>query len=142
MAQAEKVGMAHDRRFVWNGVSVAFYRYLDDWQTHRLRTVQPKDRTIVPMAFSLGMTARQFRQSPVNRLGILTHYRRPKFCMPKHTPMIERRLRQFRRQHCGSVRIDETYIKIRGKWRYLHRAIDKHGNPVDSADGEARSRSR
>jgi len=24
-----------------------------------------------------------------------------------------------------------TYVKIRGKWRYLYRAIDKHGNPVD-----------
>ncbi len=45
--------------------------------------------------------------------------------------MIEKRLRQFRRPHCGSVRIDETYVKIRGKWRYLYRAIDKHGNPVD-----------
>ena len=22
-------------------------------------------------------------------------------------------------------------IKIRGQWRYLYRAIDKHGNPVD-----------
>jgi hypothetical protein len=46
-------------------------------------------------------------------------------------PMIEERLRQFRQPHCGSVRIDETYVKIRGKWRYLYRAIDKHGNPVD-----------
>ncbi len=45
--------------------------------------------------------------------------------------MIEKRLGQFRRPHCGSVRIDETYVKIRGKWRYLYRAIDKHGNPVD-----------
>src|SRR3954463_13543941 len=33
--------------------------------------------------------------------------------------------------HCGSIRVDETYIKIRGQWRYLYRAIDKHGNPVD-----------
>ena len=48
-----------------------------------------------------------------------------------YAPMIEKRLRQFRRPHCGSVRIDETYVKIRGKWRYLYRAIDKHGNPVD-----------
>jgi transposase-like protein len=24
-----------------------------------------------------------------------------------------------------------TYIKIRGQWRYLYRAIDKHGTPVD-----------
>lgn len=45
--------------------------------------------------------------------------------------MIEKRLRQFRRPHCGSVWIDETYVRIRGKWRYLYRAIDKHGNPVD-----------
>ena len=48
-----------------------------------------------------------------------------------YAPMIEKRLRQFRRPHCGSVRIDETYVKIRGKWRYLYRAIDKHGNPID-----------
>ena len=48
-----------------------------------------------------------------------------------YAPLIEKRLRQFRRPHCGSVRIDETYIKVRGEWRYLYRAVDKHGNPVD-----------
>ena len=48
-----------------------------------------------------------------------------------YAPLIERRLRSFRKPHCGSVRIDETYIKVRGQWRYLYRAIDKHGNPVD-----------
>lgn len=48
-----------------------------------------------------------------------------------YAPVIEKRLRQFRRPHSGSVRVDETYVKIRGKWRYLYRAIDKHGNPID-----------
>jgi transposase, IS6 family len=48
-----------------------------------------------------------------------------------YAPVIERRLRAFRKPHCGSVRIDETYVKVRGQWRYLYRAIDKHGNPVD-----------
>lgn len=48
-----------------------------------------------------------------------------------YAPVIEKRLRQFRKPHCGSVRIDETYIKVCGEWRYLYRAIDKHGNPVD-----------
>jgi IS6 family transposase len=48
-----------------------------------------------------------------------------------YAPLIERRLRAFRKPHCGSVRIDETYVKVRGQWRYLYRAIDKHGNPVD-----------
>jgi transposase-like protein len=48
-----------------------------------------------------------------------------------YAPVIEKRLRQLRRPHCGSVRIDETYVKIRGKWLYLYHAIDKHGNPID-----------
>src|SRR5918911_2136087 len=48
-----------------------------------------------------------------------------------YAPLIERRLRAFRQPHCGSVPIDETYVKIRGQWRYLYRAIDKHGTPVD-----------
>src|SRR3954451_22469692 len=48
-----------------------------------------------------------------------------------YAPLIERRLRSFRQPHCGSIRIDETYTKLRGQWRYLYRAIDKHGTPVD-----------
>ena len=48
-----------------------------------------------------------------------------------YAPLIERRLRVFRKPHCGSVRIDETYIRVRGQWRYLYRAVDKHGAPVD-----------
>ena len=48
-----------------------------------------------------------------------------------YAPLIERRLRPFRKAHCGSVRVDETYIRIRGEWRYLYRAIDKHGEAVD-----------
>lgn len=31
----------------------------------------------------------------------------------------------------GSWRIDETYIKLNGKWVYLYRAVDKKGNTVD-----------
>ncbi len=30
-----------------------------------------------------------------------------------------------------SWRMDETYIKVRGKWRYLYRAVDKQGMTID-----------
>src|SRR5689334_12167401 len=39
-----------------------------------------------------------------------------------YAPLIERRLRSFRKPHCGSIRIGETYIKIRGACRKVLRA--------------------
>lgn len=48
-----------------------------------------------------------------------------------YAPLIEKRLRQFHRPHCGSARIDETYVKIRGKWGYLYRAIAGHVAEAD-----------
>ena len=29
-------------------------------------------------------------------------------------------------------RVDETYIKVKGEWAYLYRAVDKLGNTIDS----------
>ena len=28
--------------------------------------------------------------------------------------------------------VDETYVKVKGKWSYLYRAMDREGNLVDS----------
>ena len=30
-----------------------------------------------------------------------------------------------------SWRMDETYIRVKGEWRYLYRAVDKHGQTID-----------
>ena len=50
----------------------------------------------------------------------------------KYAPEIEKRLRwQWRRPHSRSWRVDETYVKVRGQWTYLYRAVDKHGNTID-----------
>jgi len=27
--------------------------------------------------------------------------------------------------------MDETYIKVKGQWKYLYRAVDKEGNTID-----------
>src|SRR5215218_875564 len=35
-----------------------------------------------------------------------------------YASLIERRLWPFRIPHCGSVRVDETYVRVRGEWRY------------------------
>ena len=50
----------------------------------------------------------------------------------KYAPEIEKRLRwHWRRPRSGSWRVDETYVKVRGKWSYLYRAVDKLGNTID-----------
>ncbi len=38
----------------------------------------------------------------------------------------------------GSCSVDETYIKVHGKWCYVYRAIDHNGNLVDSMVSEKR----
>ena len=47
------------------------------------------------------------------------------------TPEFEKRWRRYARPVGGSWRCDETYIKVKGTWMYLYRAVDKTGQTVD-----------
>ena len=49
----------------------------------------------------------------------------------RYAPEIERRLRSRLRPTNDSWRVDETYIRVKGKWVYLYRAVDSTGATVD-----------
>jgi transposase-like protein len=49
----------------------------------------------------------------------------------RYAPKFEKRWRRFAEAVGRSWRIDETYIKIRGEWCYLYRAVDRAGRTVD-----------
>jgi transposase-like protein len=49
----------------------------------------------------------------------------------KLLPLLEKTFRRHKRPVGKSWRMDETYIKVKGKWKYLYRAVDKDGNTVD-----------
>ena len=49
----------------------------------------------------------------------------------KFSPEVEKNMNKRKRQVGSSWRMDETYIKVGGKDRYLYRALDKFGNTVD-----------
>ena len=49
----------------------------------------------------------------------------------KFSPEVEKNMNKRKRQVGSSWRMDETYIKVGGKDRYLYRAVDKFGNTVD-----------
>jgi putative transposase len=46
-------------------------------------------------------------------------------------PLIEKMARKHKRPVGVSWRMDETYIKVKGVWKYLYRAVDKQGKTVD-----------
>ena len=46
-------------------------------------------------------------------------------------PLLEKVFRKHKRPVSGSWRMDETYIKVKGAWKYLYRAVDKEGKTVD-----------
>jgi transposase-like protein len=46
-------------------------------------------------------------------------------------PEFEKRWQRYARSVGRSWRVDETYVKIRGEWCYLYRALDRAGRTVD-----------
>ena len=50
----------------------------------------------------------------------------------KYSPKLEAKFsNHFKRKVGSSWRMDETYIKVKGKWCYLYRAVDKSGATID-----------
>ena len=49
----------------------------------------------------------------------------------KFTPALDQAFRQRKRSVGTSWRMDETYISVKGQWKYLYRAVDKAGRTVD-----------
>jgi putative transposase len=49
-----------------------------------------------------------------------------------YAPLLEEEFRKHHKRKVGnSWRMDETYIKIKGIWKYFYRAVDKEGKTID-----------
>src|SRR3712207_1492210 len=53
-------------------------------------------------------------------VALTTLFRWTQSCAPE----IEKRIRPYLRASDGSWRVDETHVKVKGRWMYLHRAVD------------------
>jgi len=49
----------------------------------------------------------------------------------KYVPLLDQQFRVRKRPDGSSRRLDETYVKVKGNWKYLYRAVDKAGATVD-----------
>lgn len=63
----------------------------------------------------------------------------------KYAPELDKRIRVHLQPTNDSWRVDETYIQIKGEWKYLYRAVDSEGHTLDfmlsaKRDGKAAAR--
>jgi transposase-like protein len=63
----------------------------------------------------------------------------------RYASELDKRVRPHLKPTNDSWRVDETYIEIKGMWKYLYRAVDSEGNPLDfmlsaKRDGKAAAR--
>src|SRR5919108_4381429 len=49
----------------------------------------------------------------------------------KYSPLLEEAFHRRKRPVWVSWRLDETYVKVKGQWRYFYRAVDKMGQTID-----------
>lgn len=62
-----------------------------------------------------------------------------------YAPELDKRCRSHLRPTNDSWRVDETYIEVKGEWKYLYRAVDSLGFTLDfmlSAKRDARAAER
>jgi len=63
----------------------------------------------------------------------------------KYAPELDKRIRPYLHSTNDSWRVDETYIKVKGRWKYLYRSVDSQGNTLDfllSAKRDAKAAER
>ena len=73
---------------------------------------------------------RELREMMMER-GLEISHTTPYRWVQQYAPEIERRTRPYLKRSTDSYRADETYIKIKGKWKYVYRAVDTAGNTLE-----------
>ena len=76
------------------------------------------------------LSFRNIEEMMAERGVFVDHYTLHRWSM-KMLPVLAGAFRRRKRTVGLSWRMDETYIKVRGQWKYLYRAVDKGGDTVD-----------
>jgi transposase-like protein len=67
----------------------------------------------------------------VNERGLDVHHTTIFRWVQHYSPELDKRCRPHLRSTNDSWRVDETYIEVKGKWKYLYRAVDSDSNTLD-----------
>src|SRR4030081_1848367 len=76
------------------------------------------------------LSSRDLVQMMAERGSTLTHTTILRW-VQRYVPEFEKRWSRYARPVGDSWRVDETYLKVKGEWVYLYRAVDNAGRTVD-----------
>lgn len=84
----------------------------------------------VYMKFRFSLSYRELEEMMSMRGATVDHSTLQRW-VRRFSSLIDTQIRKRKKPVGGSWRMDETYIKLNGKWVYLYRAVDKEGHTVD-----------
>ncbi len=84
----------------------------------------------VRLYLTFKLSSRDLAQMMAERGIVLAHTTILRW-VQRYVPDFEKRWNHYARPVGDSWRVDETYIKVRGQWVYLYRAVDKEGRTAD-----------
>ncbi|MGP2408156.1 IS6 family transposase [Yersinia sp. 2545 StPb PI] len=64
-------------------------------------------------------------------LGIIVDHSTLHRCVIRRVPLLDKAFHRHKRSVGRRWRMDETYIKVKGQWKYLYRAVDTAGQTID-----------
>jgi putative transposase len=92
----------------------------------------PKDVTLFAMFFYVRYTVSyRYLEEIMAERGVIVDHATLNRRVAKYSSMIPDTARRRKAAVNRSWRMDETYIKVKGEWTYLYRAVDKLGKTID-----------
>ena|SRR5208283_795721 len=85
------------------------------------------------------LSYRNLKEMMIER-GIQVDHSTIMISVHQYSPEIEKEVRRYLSPTNDSWRVDETYVKVKGEWKYFYRAVDSTGNTVDFMLSEKRDR--
>ena len=101
----------------------------------------PKDVILHAVFFYLryGVSYRDLEEIMAER-GVDLDHATPNRWVCRYAGLIAEAARYRKRPADRSWRMDETYVRVKGNWVYLYRAVDKHGKTLDFMLSERRNK--
>jgi putative transposase len=100
--------------------------------------IDPRDPALHPVVSGYNLSLRNLEEMMAER-GVSDDHATIHRWIVRYSPELLKRFNSRERAVTAKWHVDETYIRLRGRWMYLYRAIESNGDTVEFWFGEQRN---